>query len=90
MGADRTPAGSTRAWRKLRAEFAARLPLPCALCDLPVLPDPPTTPDGKSLWHLHHVEAFVRGGTKLWPAHKLCNLQAGDRVQASVYVDPTL
>lgn len=96
MTANRSATGSTRGWRRLREDFAARLPLPCAICQLPVKPDPVNpdgslaTPDGKSLWHLHHTVVFRLGGKLVWPSHKLCNLQAGDRQVHKPYVDPTM
>ena len=81
--ADRGKTGSTRAWRKLRAEFDDRLPLPCSVCQLPVLPG--------SRWHLDHVTPRVRGGRAAWPAHADCNMSKGARpTVALVYVDPTL
>lgn len=80
---DRSGSGSTRAWRKKRAEVAALLPMPCSVCELPVLP----TDD----WHLDHVTARVLGGTSVWPAHAKCNLQKGARmVSKPAYVDPTI
>ncbi len=79
--ADRGEHGSTRAWRRARAQFAAALPLPCSVCGLPVLPG--------SDWHLDHVVPRLHGGRAVWPAHKACNLSKGARhVARGIYVDP--
>ena len=83
MTADRRVHGSTCAWRKLRGEIAAMLPLPCSVCQLPVLPG--------SDWHLDHIVPRSRGGTEVWPAHAKCNPQAGARRRSTVvYLDPDL
>lgn len=66
--------GNGRPWRTLRASFAARLPLPCARCGLPVLPG--------SRWHLGHRVDRVNGGTHehgVWPEHERCSTSAGGR-----------
>lgn len=72
--------GSTRSWRRLRSQFHAQLPLPCALC-----PEMVTRDDN---WHLHHAgKPFSDGGdgSTSWPAHKKCNLRQGNKTTAPVY-----
>src|SRR5262245_4916963 len=63
--------GSTSAWRRRRAWWAARLPVPCVRCGQPVEPT--------DAWHLDHPVAWVDGGQDhdARPAHAACNLAAG-------------
>jgi len=59
-----------------RAAWAARLPVLCAKCGLPVLPT--------QRWHLGHQRDRALGGTddpgNIWPEHGRCNESAGGRL----------
>jgi hypothetical protein len=64
-----------RAWRKKRAAFARRLPVPCGVCGILVRPG--------DVWHLSHVKARSLGGSAadgLFVAHERCNLREAPRL----------
>ena len=67
---------SGQAWRVLRNQWAAMLPLPCARCGHPVTAEEP--------WHLDHLDPVALGGTaeSARPAHQDCNLRAGVETRA--------
>jgi hypothetical protein len=69
-----TDKGGTRRWSKLRALWAARLPLPCPRCGALVTAD--------QNWHLDHTDARAEGGADAdaRPAHARCNLAAGAKL----------
>jgi len=75
-----TPAGSTRAWRQLRAAWNLRLinaaaaghPIACPRCAKPIHPN--------QAWDLGHTIDRAAGGTDrdgLQPEHAACNRRAG-------------
>jgi hypothetical protein len=66
-----TDSRSSRQWRKLRASFAARLPLPCARCGAMV--------SLSDTWDLGHAVDRALGGADdaVWPEHRRCNRSAG-------------
>ena len=69
--------GDHRAWKRLRASFAAQLPLPCARCSELIRPG-----DG---WDLGHRVPRVNGGSHdmgVWPEHARCSRSAGGRLGA--------
>lgn len=74
-GSALTPQGSTRAWRKLRALYAATLPQPCWRCGHPITPTQP--------WQLGHIVDRADGGddTRLAPEHRSCGSSAGAAAQ---------
>jgi hypothetical protein len=76
--------GSSREWRKLRAAWAAVLPVPCWRCREYVYPDPPGTPRWATGWHLGHPVDLALGGEFMHaaPEHRDCNLSAGGRLGA--------
>ena len=68
---------SGSAVRKSRANWAARLPVPCSRCGKPVMPG--------SAWHVDHWPIpREMGGTETWPAHALCNMSAGGKRGAEI------
>lgn len=64
--------GSTWRWRKLRAYYAAILPVTCSRCHELVYPN--------QAWDLDHVVPRAAGGndSQVWPAHRL---QPGPRLR---------
>lgn len=69
----------TTAAPAIRAQLAARLPLPCVECGRPVLPD--------QSWHVAHIVAASQGGRttpgNTGAAHARCNLKAGGKLGAA-------
>ena len=65
------PAGSTKAWRKLRAAWAATLPTPCCRCGVVV--------NVGDAWDLDHLVPRAEGGAddRLGVSHAVCNRRAG-------------
>ena len=63
-----------------RRQWAARLPVPCRRCSLPVL--------SSQAWHVGHIVDRALGGTddvgNQWPEHAACNLSAGGKVGAAI------
>ena len=66
--------GSSRAWRKLRAAYAATLPCACWRCGEMI--------EAGSPWHLGHVVDRAAGGgdERLAPEHASCSSRAGARL----------
>lgn len=76
MGSMVTADGAPRAWRRLRAQWAKRLPLPCGQCGNLVMPGEP--------WALGHIIARCDGGddseANLWPEHARCSSWSGGQL----------
>jgi hypothetical protein len=62
----------TRQWRKRRAMWAARLPMPCYRCGALITPD--------MAWHLDHTTPRSQGGhdADARPSHARCNFLHGN------------
>lgn len=73
--------GDTRAWRRLRVGYGARLPVPCWRCGEMIWPG-----DAFDLGHVHD-RALGGGDDDLAPEHRACNRSAGGRLGRAMQAD---